>query len=116
MHIAHLLAAGNDTMVQATVSGTVGVQLKAHASLHADGAVGVMVTNTDRDVTANVTVNLTGTGAARACVGARYAYTPINADQDGDLAYQPIFAAADGMSVPVVVPPLSTVVVVLPKK
>jgi hypothetical protein len=49
-------------------------------------------------------------------VGARYAYTPINADQDGDLAYQPIFAAADGMSVPVVVPPLSTVVVVLPKK
>ena len=29
-----------------------------------------------------------GTGAARGCVGARYAYTPINTDQDGDLAYE----------------------------
>ena len=38
MNIAHFLAAGNDTMVQATVSGTFGAALKAHASLHADGA------------------------------------------------------------------------------
>ena len=116
MNIAHFLAAGNDTMVQATVSGTFGAALKAHASLHADGAVGVMMTNTNKNVAASVTVNLTGTGAARACVGARYAYAPINKDQDGDLAYEPIFAAADGMSVPVAVPPLTTVVVVFPKK
>jgi hypothetical protein len=116
MNIAHFLAAGNDTMVQATVSGTFGAALKAHASLHADGAVGVMMTNTNKNVAANVTVNLTGTGAARTCVGARYAYAPINKDQDGDLAYEPIFAAADGMSVPVAVPPLTTVVVVFPKK
>jgi len=116
MHIAHLLAAGNDTMVQATVAGTFGAQLKAHASLHADGAVGVMMTNTNKNFAANVTLNLTGTGAARGCVGARYVYAPVNGDQDGDLAYEPIFAAADGLSVPVAVPPLSTVVVVLPKK
>jgi hypothetical protein len=116
MHIAHLLAGGNDTMVTATVSGTFGPQLKAHASVHADGAVGVMITNTNRNVAANVTVGLTGAGAARACVGARYVYAPVNTDQDGDLAYEPIFASADGTSVPVAVPPLSTVVVVFPKK
>jgi hypothetical protein len=74
------------------------------------------MSNGNRNLTANVTVSLTGTGAARACVGARYAYTPINTDQDGDLAYEPIFASADGTSVPVAVPPLSTVVVVFPKK
>jgi hypothetical protein len=116
MHIAHLLAAGNDKMVQATVGGTFGDQLKAHASLRADGSVGVMMTNGNRNNAASVTVNLTGTGAARACVGARYAYTPVNTDQDGDLAYQPIYASADGTSVPIAVPPLSTVVVVFPKK
>ena len=75
-----------------------------------------MMTNTNRNFAGNVTVNLTGTGAARACVGARYAYAPINTDQDGDLAYEPIFAAADGTSVAVAVPALSTVVVVFPKK
>ena len=116
MHIAHLFAAGNDTIVTATVSGTFGAALKAHASLHADGSVAVMMTNTNRNISANVTVNLTGTGAARACVGARYAYTPVNRDQDGDLAYQPIYASADGTSVSVEVPALSTVVVVFPKK
>jgi hypothetical protein len=117
MHVAHLLAAGNDTMVQATVSGTFGTALKAHASRHADGAVGVMMTNTNRNFAANVTVNVTGgAGAALGCVGARYAYTPINTDQDGDLTYEPIFAASDGASVPVAVPPLSSVVVVFPKK
>ena len=99
MQIAHFLAAGNDTMVQATVSGTFGAALKAHASLHADGARRRHDDQHQRNVAANVTVNLTGTGAARACVGARYAYAPINKDQDGDLAYEPIFAAADGMSV-----------------
>src|SRR6185503_4468241 len=67
MHIAHLLASGNDTMVQATASGTFGTQLKAHASLHADGAVAVMVTNSNPNFAAPVTVNLTGTGAARGC-------------------------------------------------
>ena len=49
-------------------------------------------------------------------VGARYVYAPVNGDQDGDLAYAPIFATSDGASVPVGVPPLSTVVVVFPKK
>jgi len=78
--------------------------------------VGVMMSNTNRNVTANATVALTGTGAARACVGSRYAYTPVNKDQDGDLSYQPIFAATDGLSANVEVPPLSTVVVVFPKK
>ena len=116
MHIAHFLAGGNDTMVTATPSGTFGAQLKAHASLHADGSVGVMITNANRNFSANTTVNLTGTGAARGCVGARYAYTPINTDQDGDLAYEPIYASADGMSVAVAVPPLSSVVLVFPKK
>jgi hypothetical protein len=116
MHIAHYLAAGGDTMVQATVTGNLGAMLKAHASLHADGSVGVMMTNANRNLTAGVTVNLTGAGAARACVGSRWAYTPINTDQDGDLAYQPIFASADGSSVPVTVPPLSSVTIVFPKK
>ena len=116
MQIAHYLAGGGDTMVQATVSGTFGSQLKAHASLHADGSVGVLMTNANRNLTAAVTVNLTGASAARGCVGARYAYTPVNTDQDGDVAYEPIFASADGLSVTVAVPPLSTVVVVLPKK
>jgi len=75
-----------------------------------------MITNANRNFSANTTVNLTGTGAARGCVGARYAYTPINTDQDGDLAYEPIYASADGMSVAVAVPPLSSVVLVFPKK
>jgi hypothetical protein len=117
MQIAHLLAAGNDTIVQATVSGTFGSALKAHASVHADGAISVMMTNTNKNVAANVTVNVTGgAGAALGCVGARYAYTPVNTDQDGDIAYEPIFAASDGASVAVAVPQLSTVVVVFPKK
>jgi hypothetical protein len=116
MNIAHLFANGNDKMVQATVSGTFGAQLKAHAALRGDGSVGVMMTNTNRNVAANVTVSLTGTGAARGCVGARYTYAPVNKDQDGDLAYEPIFAAADGLSAAVAVPPLTTVVAVFPKK
>jgi hypothetical protein len=114
--IAHFLASGGDTMVQATASGAFGAQLKAHASQHADGAVAVQLTNTSRTTAANVTVNVSGGGTALACVGARYAYTPVNGDQDGDLAYQPIFATSDGASVPVGVPPLSTVVVVFPRR
>jgi hypothetical protein len=116
MQIAHFLAAGGDKMVQATVGGTFGTQLKAYASLHADGSVAVMMTNTNRNVAANVTVSLAGTGAARGCVGARYAYAPVNKDQDGDLSYEPIFAAADGLSVAVAVPQLTTAVVVFPQK
>ena len=109
-------AVGNDTMAAATVSGAAAAQLKAHASAHADGTVSVMVTNTSRTGAAKVTVNVTGAGTALACVGARYIYAPVNGDQDGELAYAPIFATTDGTSVPVAVPPLSTVVVVFPKK
>ena len=84
--IAHFLAGGNDTMVQATVSGTFGTQLKAHASLHTDGAVSVMMTNTNSNVAAKVTMNVSGgAGTALDCVGARYAYLPVNGDQDGEL-------------------------------
>ena len=93
-----------------------GVGCGVLARVTVDGTVAVMMTNANRNVAANVTLGLTGAGAPRACVGARYAYTPVNTDQDGDLSYEPIFAAADGMSVPVAVPPLSTVVVVFPKR
>ena len=91
MQIAHFLAAGGDTMVQAAQSGTFGAALKAHASVHANGDIAVMMTNTNKNVAANVTLNLTG-GNARACVGTRYAYTPVNNDQDGDLDRRRIFA------------------------
>ena len=114
--IAHFLAGGNDTMVQAMVSGTFGTELKAHASVHTDGGVSVMMSNASTNTAAKVTVNVTGGGTALDCVGARYAYLPVNGDQDGDLTYEPIFASADGLSVPVAVPALATVVIVFPKR
>jgi hypothetical protein len=73
-----------------------------------------MVTNTNRNTDANVTLSITG-GAA-ACVGKRYAYTAVNTDQDGGLTGDWIFADAAGTSVPVLVPKYSSVVVVFPKK
>jgi 3-hydroxybutyryl-CoA dehydrogenase len=79
-------------MAATTVAGAAAAQLKAHASAHADGTVAVMMTNTNRNVAAKVAVNVTGAGTALDCVGARYAYAPVNGDQDGELAYEPIFA------------------------
>ena len=69
--IAHYLAAGNDKVVQATVSngGALQTLLKAHASLHANGSVSVMVTNTSPSTAANVTVNVTGVpGVGNGCL------------------------------------------------
>ena len=111
--IAHFLAGGNDKVVQATSSST---SLKAHASLHVDGSVSVMVTNTSPTAAANVTVNVTGGGTTLACVGVRYAYTPVNSDQDGSVSAAYIFSSTDGLSVPVAVPAYSTVVVAFPKR
>jgi hypothetical protein len=112
--IAHFLAKGGDHMVQATQSGTFGAALKTHASVHANGDIAVMMTNTNRNVDANVTLNITG--GTMACVGTRYAYTPVNTDQDGGLTGEWIFSNTAGTSVPVLVPKYSSVVVVFPKK
>ncbi len=112
--IAHFLAGGGDKMVQAQQSGTFGAALKTHASVHANGDIAVMMTNTNRNVDANVTLNLTGGTAA--CVGKRYAYTPVNTDQDGTVVGDWIFSNTAGTSVPVLVPKYSSVVVLFPKK
>jgi hypothetical protein len=113
--IAHFLAGGGDRMVKATTSTTgFGTQLKSHASVHANGDIAVMITNTNKNNDAAVTVNVSG--VTLACVGARYAYTPVNTDQDGGLSYDPIFANTAGTSFPVLVPKYSSVVVVFPKR
>ncbi len=116
-YIAHQLASGNDKMVQANVNGgLLGSAIKAHASLHADGSIAVMITNTHNLMAGNVTVNVTGGGTALGCVGTRYVYAPINTDQDGNVTSAPIFSAADGLSVNVAVPTYATVVVSFPKR
>jgi hypothetical protein len=117
-YIAHQLASGNDKVVTATVSnaGSLMGLLKAHAAVHADGGISVMVTNTSPTDAANVTVNVTGGTSLLGCVGTRYAYTPVNNDQDGNITSDFIFASSDGTSVPVSVPAYSTVVVSFPKK
>ena len=112
--LAHFLAKGGDHMVQAAQSGTFGTALKTHASVHANGDIAVLMTNTNKNVDANVTLNITG--ANLGCVGTRYAYTPVNTDQDGGLTGDWIFANTAGTSVPVLVPRYSSVVVVFPKK
>jgi hypothetical protein len=110
--MAHYLASGNDKMVQATVTGS---GIMGHGSLHADGSVSVLITNSN-NTDANVTVSISGGSTTLACVGTRYAYTPVNTDQDGAVTSQPIYASADGLSVPVGVPAYSTVVVSFPKR
>ena len=112
--LAHFLAKGGDHMVQAAQSGTFGTALKTHASVHANGDIAVLMTNTNKNVDANVTLNITGGNLG--CVGTRYAYTPVNTDQDGGLTGDWIFANTAGTSVPVLVPRYSSVVVVFPKK
>ena len=116
--MAHYLAAGSDRMVAATVSNAGALQglLKAHAALHADGSASIMITNTSATTSASVTVAITGGSTALGCVGVQYTYAPVNGDQDGAVVGAHIFAAPDGLSVPVGVPPYSTVVVVFPKK
>jgi hypothetical protein len=112
--MAHFLAMGGDKIVQAAQSGTFGAALKVHAAAHANGDVAVLMTNTNRNNDANVTVNIAGGNVA--CVGKRYAYTPINTDQDGSVVGDWIFANTAGTSVPVLVPRYSSVVVVFPKQ
>jgi hypothetical protein len=114
--LAHFLAsASGDKMVKATVSTTgFGTQVKAHASVHANGDVAVMLTNTNRNNDAAMTVNIAG--ATIGCVGKRYAYTPVNADQDGTVTGDWTFAPSAGTSFTTLVPKYSSVVVVFPKK
>ena len=112
--IAHFLAGGGDKMVQAMQSGTFGAAIKTHASVHANGDIAVMITNTNRNNDANVTLNISG--GMVACVGKRYAYTPVNMDQDGGLTGDWIFSNTAGTSVPVLVPRYSSVVVLFPKR
>jgi alpha-L-arabinofuranosidase len=114
--MASYLAAGGDTMVQATVSdaGALMTLLYAHASRRMDGSVGVMVTNTSPTTAANVTINVTGAGNMLGCVGTRYAYTPSGTDLDGAVTSEPIFSAASRTSVSVAVPAYSVVVVRFP--
>jgi hypothetical protein len=116
--MAHYLAEGSDRMAAATVSNAGALQglLKAHAALHADGGARIMITNTSATISASVNVAITGGSTALGCVGVQYTYAPVNGDQDGAVVSDHIFAAADGLSVPVAVPPYSTVVVVFPKK
>ena len=92
----------------------IGTALRAHASVHANNDIAVMVTNTNRNNPANVTLNFNGGMAA--CVGKRYAYTPVNTDQDGGLTGEWIFSNTAGTSVPVLVPAYSSVVVVFPRR
>jgi hypothetical protein len=115
--MANYLASAGDTMVQATVSnaGALMTLLQAHASRHADGSVSVMLTNTSPTVAANVTVNVSGASTMLDCVGTRYAYTPVNTDQDGAVTSDPIFSAQSRTSVSVGVPAYSVVVVHFPK-
>jgi hypothetical protein len=114
--VAHFLAGGNDKMVQTVVGGTFGTQLKAHASVHADGSVAVMMTNVNKNVDANVTVTVSGGNTTLGCVGARYGYSPVNGDQDGPVTGNWIYSATNGLSFPVLVPKYSTVTVVFPKR
>jgi hypothetical protein len=112
--IAHALAGGGDTMVRATSTVTT---LLSHAALRADGGVNVMLTNSSPTAAANVTVNLTGGSSTFACVGSRYAYTPVNTNLDGTVSTaQSIFSTSTGTSVPVGVPAYSVVVVSFPKR
>jgi len=115
--MASYLAGAGDTMVQATVSnaGALMTSLQAHASRHADGSVSVMLTNTSPTVAANVTVNVSGASTMLACVGTRYAYTPVSTDQDGMVISEPIFSATSRTSASVAVPAYSVVVVRFPK-
>jgi hypothetical protein len=55
-------------------------------------------------------------GRPLARVAQQLIYAPVSGDQDGTVVGDHIFAAPDGLSVPVGVPPYSTVVVVFPKK
>ena len=113
--IAHFLAGGGDRMVKATMSATgFGTQVKSHASVHANGDIAVMMTNVNRNVDAAMTVNVTG--GMLACVGKRYAYTPVNTDQDGTVTGDWIYANTAGTAVTVLVPKYSSVVVVFPKR
>jgi hypothetical protein len=112
--IAHFLAGPGDRMVQAAQSGTFGSALKVHASVHVNNDIAVMMTNTNRNVDANVTLNVSG--GTLACVGKRYAYTPVNTDQDGGLRGDWIFSNTAGTSVPVLVPRYSSVVVLFPRR
>ena len=75
-----------------------------------------MMTNVNKNVDANVTVTISGGNTTLGCVGARYAYTPVNTDQDGGLTGQWIYAATNGLSYSVLVPKYSSVTVVFPKR
>lgn len=112
--IAHYLAGVGDALIPATATGAAAANLYPHASKHADGSVSVMLTNTSATVTAAVTINVTGTTLG--CVGARYSYAPVMTDMDAPVTGDNIFAAANGGSVAVSVPPYSVVTVVFPKK
>jgi hypothetical protein len=112
--MAHALAAVGDALIPATIAGAAATSLQPHASRHADGSISVMLTNSSPSVTAAVTINVTG--SAFACVGTRYAYTPVMTDMDGTVASAPIFASTSGGSVAVAVPPYSVVVVAFPKR
>lgn len=116
--MAHALAGVGDALIPATVSaGDAGAPtLLAHASKHADGSMSVLLTNTSVSTTAAVTVNVTGGATPLACVGTRYAYTPVATDSDGTVTSAPIFSATDGGSVIVSVPPYSVVVVAFPQR
>ena len=101
-------------MVQATVSGTFGTALKAHASVHANGDIGVMMTNTNRNIDANVTLNFTGGTASPAWASATPTRRSTRSGRRSRLRAD--LRGRDGVSVSVAVPQLSSVVVVFPKK
>ena len=113
--IAHFLAVGGDKIVKSTTSATgFGTQVKSHAAVHANGDIALMLTNTSKNLDAAMTVNVTG--GTLGCVGTRYAYIPVNGDQDGGLTGNWIFANSAGSAVTVLVPRYSSVVVVFPHK
>ena len=102
-------------MVQATQSGTFGAALKAHASVHANGDIGVMMTNTNKNVDANVTVNITG-GERSAASGRATRTRRSTPTRTATSTDDSIFARPTGRRCPSLVPRYSSVVVVFPKK
>ena len=95
-------------MVTKTCFRFFALQAFMHASVHANGDVAVLMTNTNKNVDANVTLNIAGGNIG--CVGTRYAYTPVNTDQDGGLTGDWIYANSAGTGFTVLVPKFSSVV------
>lgn len=119
--MAGYLANAGDAMVTATLETPPAAfaegLLQAHAAKRVDGSVTVMLVNTSPTELAAATVKVAGlsAGSNLPCVGTRYAYVPVNGDNDGPVSAAPIFSSNDATNqVSVEVPAYSVVVLVFP--